>query len=88
VDWRQMGSCADQDPELFFPIGTGPAAGGQVQQAKAVCGRCPVSMQCLQWAMDTQQQGVWGGMTDDERRRLSHRKGRAPHRPSASARAS
>jgi WhiB family redox-sensing transcriptional regulator len=83
-----MGSCTDQDPELFFPIGAGPAAGGQVQQAKAVCGRCPVRMQCLQWAMDTQQQGVWGGMTDDERRRLSHRNGRAPHRASASARAS
>lgn len=67
----------DEDPELFFPIGsTGPAA-LQIEKAKAVCGRCPVIEVCLRWALDTQQDaGVWGGLSEDERRALKRRNAR------------
>ena len=42
MDWRHRAACRDEDPELFFPIGnTGPAL-LQIEEAKAVCRRCPV----------------------------------------------
>ena len=70
-DWWTRGECRDEDPDLFFPIGnTGPAA-AQTQKAKAVCARCPVRLQCLSWATDTgQDSGVWGGLSEGERRLL------------------
>jgi WhiB family redox-sensing transcriptional regulator len=61
----------DEDPELFYPSGSTGAALEQTQQAKAVCQRCPVRVQCLAWAMKTHQDaGVWGGLSEDERRAL------------------
>jgi WhiB family redox-sensing transcriptional regulator len=56
---------------LFFPIGHGPAAQVQIVAAKAVCARCPVVHECLSWALETgQDAGVWGGLTEEERRQL------------------
>jgi len=71
MDWRHLALCRDEDPELFFPIGsTGPAA-TQVDQAKIVCRRCPVVEDCLTCALETAQEaGVWGGTSEDERRAL------------------
>lgn len=70
-DWRHLALCRDEDPELFFPVGsTGPAE-RQVEEAKAVCRRCTVMADCLDWALDTgQDAGVWGGTSEDERRAL------------------
>jgi len=64
-------------PELFFPIGnTGPAL-LQIEEAKAVCRRCPVMDQCLQWALESgQDSGVWGGLSEDERRAMKRRAAR------------
>jgi len=78
MDWRHRASCLDEDPELFFPIGnTGPAL-QQIEEAKAVCQRCPVVDTCLTWALDTAQDaGVWGGLSEDERRALKRRTARA-----------
>jgi WhiB family transcriptional regulator, redox-sensing transcriptional regulator len=74
MDWRQQALCREEDPELFFPIGaTGPAA-IQVAEAKAVCRRCPSVDPCLSWALETSQDaGVWGGLSEDERRALKRR---------------
>jgi WhiB family transcriptional regulator, redox-sensing transcriptional regulator len=71
VNWVQQARCRDEDPELFFPIGsTGPAA-VQVEAAKAVCLSCPVRLDCLEWALATAQDaGVWGGLSEEERRAL------------------
>lgn len=69
--WRTQAACLDEDPELFFPTGTTGAALDQVERAKAVCRRCPVVAPCLAWAVGTNQQdGVWGGLGEDERRTL------------------
>jgi WhiB family redox-sensing transcriptional regulator len=78
VDWRHDAACLEEDPELFFPIGnTGPAL-IQIEDAKAVCRRCSVAAVCLQWALDTNQDsGVWGGLSEDERRSLKRRTARA-----------
>ena len=69
--WRAKAACLDEDPEIFFPAGTTGLASEQLAQAKAVCRRCPVIVQCLRWALQTHQDaGVWGGMSEDERRAL------------------
>lgn len=71
MDWRHRALCRDEDPELFFPIGTAGPAATQVDQAKIVCHRCPVEADCLTWALETgQEAGVWGGTSEDERRTL------------------
>ncbi|HLI37900.1 MAG TPA: WhiB family transcriptional regulator [Streptosporangiaceae bacterium] len=73
--WRSRAACRGEDPELFFPVGSsGPAALRQVAAAKAVCARCPVRDACLGFALSTgQDYGIWGGLTEDERRRLRRR---------------
>jgi WhiB family redox-sensing transcriptional regulator len=77
MDWRHNAACLDEDPELFFPIGTTGPAVEQAERAKAVCRTCPVKAQCLAWAVETRQDaGIWGGMTEDERRVL--RRARRP----------
>ncbi|HXU96825.1 MAG TPA: WhiB family transcriptional regulator [Jiangellaceae bacterium] len=78
MDWRHIAACRDEDPELFFPIGnTGPAL-LQIEEAKSVCRRCPVREDCLQFALESgQDAGVWGGLSEDERRALKRRNARA-----------
>lgn len=69
--WRRDAVCRDTDPELFFPVGTTGQALLQIDQAKRVCGECPVQADCLQYALDTNQDaGIWGGTSEDERRSL------------------
>ncbi|WP_030982754.1 WhiB family transcriptional regulator [Streptomyces sp. NRRL S-1813] len=77
MDWRHDAVCREVDPEIFFPVGnTGPAL-LQIEEAKAVCHRCPVMGQCLQWALESRQDaGVWGGMSEDERRAMRRRAAR------------
>lgn len=77
VDWRHRAACQGEDAELFFPVGTSGPALLQIAQAKAVCRGCPVVSECLTWALESgQDAGVWGGMSEDERRALK-RRGRA-----------
>ncbi len=78
MDWRSEAACLNVDPELFFPIGnTGPAV-AQVAEAKAVCRECSVESDCLQWAIaNNQDSGVWGGLSEEERRSLKRRAARA-----------
>ncbi|MFD3546738.1 WhiB family transcriptional regulator [Streptomyces sp. NPDC058655] len=77
MDWRHEAACRQEDPELFFPIGTSGPALVQAEQAKAVCRRCPVMAECLQWALDgNQDMGICGGMTEDERRAAKRRAAR------------
>ena len=73
--WRAHAACRDIDTDLFFPAGdTGPAA-VKIQKAKAICRRCPVQEDCLAFAMAFYQEyGIWGGLTEDERRVLRRRR--------------
>jgi WhiB family redox-sensing transcriptional regulator len=76
-DWRHNAACRDEDSELFFPVGTRGPAILQVAQAKSVCHRCTVASNCLAWALETgQDSGVWGGMSENERRAMKRRKDR------------
>ena len=74
MDWRHRAACRDEDPELFFPIGTTGPALLQIDEAKAVCHRCSVIDECREWSLETgQEAGVWGGLSEDERRALIRR---------------
>ncbi|MBD3550818.1 WhiB family transcriptional regulator [Streptomyces sp. SP18CM02] len=73
-DWRYSAACAEVDPELFFPARAENRPLAQVAEAKKVCAGCPVSQQCLDWALETRQDsGVWGGLSENERRLLHRR---------------
>lgn len=68
-NWSDDAACLAEDPELFWPVGTGPDALIQTEQAKAVCRACPVLATCARWAIETRQEaGVSGGMDEREKR--------------------
>jgi len=69
-DWRQLASCRDLDTAMFFP-----ASDEESAPAQAVCADCPVRAACLEFALITRQDdGVWGGLTETERRRVRRRR--------------
>ena len=78
MDWRKVAACRDTDPALFFPVGTTGAAVDQIVAAKRVCNACPSQTACLEFALATNQDsGVWGGLTEDERRTIRRARVRA-----------
>ncbi|WP_433471098.1 WhiB family transcriptional regulator [Saccharomonospora azurea] len=76
-EWWHSAACRDEDPELFFPVSNmGPSA-QQTARAKAVCARCPVRAECLSYALDNGlDHGIFGGLTEHERRDLVRRERR------------
>jgi WhiB family transcriptional regulator, redox-sensing transcriptional regulator len=71
ADWRSDAACRNTEPELFFPVGTTGVATDQIESAKRLCTQCPSQKDCLEFALATNQEsGVWGGTSEDERRRL------------------
>ncbi|MSZ55222.1 MAG: WhiB family transcriptional regulator, partial [Actinobacteria bacterium] len=57
--------------ELFFPVGTTGQALLQIAKAKSVCCECPVNIECLDFALETNQDtGIWGGFSEEERRQI------------------
>lgn len=64
--WRSHAACAEVDPELFFPPSGDPAT-----SAKRICHSCPVTTECLRFALACREDsGVWAGMSPVERRRV------------------
>jgi WhiB family redox-sensing transcriptional regulator len=62
--------CRRSDPELFFPVSDVGPCTRQVNEAKAVCARCPARSACLAFALERDLDGVWGGATGEERRMM------------------
>ncbi|MGH9067676.1 MAG: WhiB family transcriptional regulator [Acidimicrobiales bacterium] len=66
LSWRQRAACRGLDPDIFYPVDDEDA-----EEAKAVCGGCPVRQACLEHALaHRERDGVWGGATERERRRI------------------
>ena len=86
--WRNDAACRDTDPSLFFPVGqTGPAI-EHIAKAKAVCETCDVKVECLEYALMTNQDaGVWGGLTEDDRRKIRRERRKAARAAQAAAQA-
>lgn len=71
TSWMSQAGCKSVNPELFFPLGSSDAPDWQIARAKRICSSCPVRNDCLAYAVDTAQKyGIWGGLTELERRRL------------------
>jgi WhiB family redox-sensing transcriptional regulator len=70
-DWAQHGACRKAEPDALF------VRGAAQQAAKQVCMGCPVIAECLAYSLDNQTEfGVWGGMTERQRRALLKRRPR------------
>lgn len=76
--WMADAACRGLDPALFHP-----GRGEDTTAAKAICARCPVRAECLDYAMGDprEKHGVWGGRSERERRNLARRR-RYAHRRS------
>ncbi len=65
-DWQERALCAQTDPEAFFP-----EKGGSTREAKRICLGCEVRAECLDYALAHDERfGIWGGLSERERRRL------------------
>ena len=79
LTWQDRGLCAQADPEAFFP-----EKGGSTREAKAVCSRCPVTAECLEYALAHDERfGIWGGMSERERRAENRRRSDTSRRAAA-----
>jgi WhiB family transcriptional regulator, redox-sensing transcriptional regulator len=66
LSWQADSLCAQTDPEAFFP-----EKGGSTRDAKRICTSCEVKAQCLDYALQNDERfGIWGGLSERERRRL------------------
>lgn len=69
TDWHERALCAQTDPESFFP-----EKGGSTREAKKVCLSCGVRSECLEYALGHDERfGIWGGLSERERRKLKKR---------------
>ena len=85
-DWRHRAACRNLDPEIFFPVAeAGPARERQEARALAVCARCPVRAQCLEFALNALPYGIAGGMTEGQRDAL-RRRAASPRTPQTAPR--
>jgi WhiB family transcriptional regulator, redox-sensing transcriptional regulator len=71
TSWQQAARCRGIDPDVFHP-----QSDEEADEAKAICASCPVREPCLEYALVVREKlGVWGGLTERERRRvLRHRR--------------
>jgi WhiB family redox-sensing transcriptional regulator len=73
IDWRTRGACKGLDPSIFYPEDEDDA-----DEAKVVCSQCTVRVACLEHALARREkQGVWGGCTERERRRIIRQRRRS-----------
>lgn len=69
LSWQADSLCAQTDPEAFFP-----EKGGSTRDAKKICASCDVRAQCLEYALQNDERfGIWGGLSERERRKLRRR---------------
>lgn len=66
MTWRDDAACKGRDPDLWFPLTSGPGTG---LEAREVCAVCPVRVACLAWAMEHEPEGIWGGLSAAQRAR-------------------
>jgi WhiB family redox-sensing transcriptional regulator len=78
AEWWSRAACKSADPELFFPISHSGPASAQIMRAKEICAGCAVQDECLRYALAADPvHGVWGGMSEEERRLLRRREQKA-----------
>ncbi|MBO0893173.1 MAG: WhiB family transcriptional regulator [Acidimicrobiales bacterium] len=79
--WQNRANCAGVDPELFFP-----QRGASTREAKSVCRACMVREDCLEYALSNGEKfGIWGGLSERERRRVRRHRAMLAHRSAAAS---
>ena len=74
-NWRNAGLCKGSDPLVFYPPSEDDSL---ADEAKTICGMCAVRQTCLEFALTTREKhGVWGGLTERERRRVLRQRRRS-----------
>lgn len=74
--WQDGANCMGADPDFFFP-----KRGESTREAKVICDECDVREECLEFASDSPEKfGIWGGMSERERRKLRRRRADAVRR--------
>lgn len=75
MSWMRRAACRETSPELFFPAGETPSYQPRIAEALMVCYDCPVTSDCLQYAMEREvasaRYGIWGGLTARDRDRYA-----------------
>jgi WhiB family redox-sensing transcriptional regulator len=73
LPWRQYAACRGLDPDIFYP-----PSDEEADAAKAVCAQCMVASSCLEHAIGARErEGIWGGATEKERRRIIRQRRRS-----------
>lgn len=76
ADWRDDALCRTEDPAIFFASAGTDHGRADIRHAKVICWQCPSLQACGQWALETRQAfGVWGGMSEADRRAILRRRG-------------
>ena len=79
--WQEEANCLGVDPDLFFP-----ERGASTREAKSVCSNCEVRADCLEYALvNGEKFGIWGGLSERERRRLRRQRALARRAAAESA---
>ena len=73
--WQHRAACRGPESSLFFPptyAERRDERDARESRAKAICAICPVRAECLEYAVRVgEQHGIWGGLTEAERRVLT-----------------
>lgn len=70
--WMEHALCRQTDPDLWFP-----EIGSNAVEAKRICSECPVRVQCLEYAVEHYEEGIWAGTSRQQRQRLRREEGTA-----------
>lgn len=71
LGWQRLANCLGLDPDVFFP-----ERGASTREAKEVCRGCVVRSECLDFAVNNGERfGIWGGLSERERRKVRRSRG-------------
>ena len=62
--------CSQKDPDMFLPEPDDPHHADLIREAKKVCRGCPYRAECLAWALENNEPGVWGGTSERDRKKM------------------
>ena len=75
-EWHRWAACRGQDPDLFFPV-----RGDDIEAARSFCLSCPVKAVCQEHGLRHEHHGIWGGLSERQRRDRRRRFGIRIHEP-------
>lgn len=77
LSWQEHGACVGTDPDQWYDLVDYPdmLLSRSTEGLRSICARCPVQPQCLEWALNHENFGMWGGLTPKERQKVRRDRG-------------